>query len=165
MTQQHRSRLTRDHVVDVLHEFDTAFLMTMTPEGVLRGRPMEIAGSEDDGTIWFVTRVQSGKVDDIETIDHAAVLCQSKRVYLNLSGEAQVVDDPERLRSLWQESWRAWFPEGPDDTSLVLLRMTPRSADLWDLRGTSVFRQVIDTVRGLFRLGLSHSPAHQHTAM
>src|SRR3712207_7360015 len=46
--------------------------------------------------------------------------------------EAVVVDDPAKKRELWNSAVEAWFPQGPDDDSVVLLKVEADSAEYWD---------------------------------
>lgn|SRR5690606_15891454 len=164
----HRREPSREEILRALEQFRSGMLVTMRRDGALHGRPMRVAGHEDDGTVWFVTRAHSGKVDEVEKFEQAAAMFQSPRLYLNLSGEAEVVHDPERLRELWRESWRLWFPSGPDDRELTLLKLRPRSADLWDTRGFGMLRFAVDALRQILRGGDAEGHVtliHRHTTM
>ena len=46
-----------------------------------------------------------------------------------------VVDDAEKKRQLWNAVVEAWFPDGPDDPDVVLLRVEAASAEYWDSPG------------------------------
>lgn len=168
-TPEPRARpVGRDQVLQVLDRFETGMLVTLSPEGVMRSRPMFLADHDDDGTLWFLTGSHSGKVDEVAMFERASVIFQAPRLYLHLSGEAHVVDDRPRLRGLWRESWRAWFPNGPDDEGLVLLRVDPKSADLWDMRGAGMLRQLLHAARTWVRGESAEQAAifqHQHTAL
>lgn len=158
----------REEILRALEQFRSGMLVTMRRDGALHGRPMRVAGHDEDGTVWFVTGAHSGKVDEVEKFEQAAAMFQAPRLYLNLSGEAEVVHDPERLRSLWRESWRIWFPAGPDDPSITLLKLKPQSADLWDTRGLGILRVAIGAVRSFLQGGSSEEHVtltHQHTTM
>ncbi len=54
---------------------------------------------------------------------------------VSLTGHARVVDDPARKRELWNSAVAAWFPQGPDDGSVVLLKVEGDSAEYWDSPG------------------------------
>jgi hypothetical protein len=45
-------------------------------------------------------------------------------------------EDVYRSRLLWQAAWKAWFPEGAGDPSLVLIEIDPERAEYWDRTGT-----------------------------
>ena len=45
---------------------------------------------------------------------------------------ASVLHDPQRAKELWSKIAEAWFPGGPDDPNLALLRITLSSAEHWE---------------------------------
>ncbi len=123
-----------EHVLELLHGFDTAMLVTHTTDGALHARPMAVAEVENAGTVWFVTDVTSPKMADIGTEPSVLLAFQDSRRYLTVSGDATVVRSPEKIRELWKDTFKLWF-EGPDDPRLVLLKVTPRDAEFWDTSG------------------------------
>jgi general stress protein 26 len=123
-----------DHVFELLHGFDTAMLVTRTPEDALHARPMAIAEVENGGAVWFVTDITSPKVTDVGTDPDVLLAFQDSRRYLTVSGKASVVRSPEKVRELWKENFKLWF-EGPDDPRLALLKVTPNEAEYWDTTG------------------------------
>jgi len=46
-----------------------------------------------------------------------------------------VVEDPAKKRDLWNSAVEAWFPQGPDDAGVVLLKVEGDSAEYWDSPG------------------------------
>jgi general stress protein 26 len=129
----------RDHLFAVLDEFDTAMLVTKEPNGELRGRPMAIAGRRGD-TLYFATDQHSPKVDELGADPLVAVVCQSKRRFLSLSGRARVTRDRALVDEMWSEGWKVWFPNGKDDPELVLLEFDPDEGAYWDESGTKGLR-------------------------
>jgi general stress protein 26 len=123
-----------EHVLELLHGFDTAMLVTHTTDGSLHARPMAVAEVESGGTLWFVTDVTSPKMGDIGAEPDILLAFQDSRRYLTVNGEADVVRSPEKIRELWKESFKLWF-EGPEDPRLVLLKVTPEDAEYWDTSG------------------------------
>lgn len=123
-----------EHVLELLHDFETAMLVTHTADGALHARPMAVAEVENGGAVWFVTDVTSPKMGDIGFEPRVLLAFQDARRYLAMSGEATAVRSPEKVRELWKESFKLWF-DGPDDPNLVLLKVTPRDAEYWDTSG------------------------------
>ena len=58
--------------------------------------------------------------------------------WVSLTGHAVVVDDLEKKRELWDAGVAAWFPDGPDDAGIVLLRVDAASAEFWDNPGGKI---------------------------
>src|SRR3954471_868765 len=124
------------HLLEVIDNFDTAMLVTRTSDGALRSRPLAVADCREDGTIYFATSSDSGKVAELEDDPHVNVTLQNDRQYVSLTGRAEVVDDRALVDRLWSEHWKVWFPEGKDDPSLRLLAVHPEMAEYWDNAGT-----------------------------
>ncbi len=119
---------------ELIRGIPVAMLTTVTADGSLRARPMVAQESDFDGTLWFVTRAPSGKVDEVAREEHVGLCYASpeEHRYVSVSGMARVVRDPGRLRRLWTPAHATWFPLGPDDPQLALLTVEPRRAEYWD---------------------------------
>jgi general stress protein 26 len=150
-----------DKLHDLLSDFGVAMLITRTPDGKLRGRPMALAQVEADGTLWFATDRDSAKVDELEADPEAAVTMQSSTKFVSLSGTAQMVDDRAKLRELWKTEWKVWFPGGPDDPSILLLRLDGHTGEYWDNSGTQGVKYLLEAGRALLsgqRPDVGHDP-------
>jgi general stress protein 26 len=132
---------------DVLAHFETAMLVTHTPEGEIRARPMALADAGADGDLWFITSVDSPKAEEIRTDQHVAASFQSKSRYLSITGRAEIVRDPARIRSLWNESYKAWFPKGADDPSIALVHLIALRGEYWDSHGVRGIEYLFDAAR------------------
>ncbi|TWT53811.1 Pyridoxamine 5'-phosphate oxidase [Rubripirellula amarantea] len=126
---------TQQKLIDLLQDFDNAMLVTRSDRGELNARPMAVAQLEDDGQIWFVTDIHSGKIADLMLDAEVAVTMQSSSKFVSLSGTAHAVDDRAKLDELWNESWKVWFPEGKASQSITLLRVEPARGEYWDNSG------------------------------
>src|SRR5690606_15092445 len=109
---------------DLLRDFDHAMLVTRAANGQLRSRPMVLSDVEDEGTLWFLTQRQSGKMEEIASDEHVNVALQARTKFVSISGKAHAVNDRHKLSELWNEAWKVWFPEGKDDPTLTLLKVT-----------------------------------------
>lgn len=133
---------------DLLAKFDTAMLVTHTAEQSLRGRPMQIAGIDEDSRVWFFTEVVSGKVEEIVHDTHVAVICQKDRdLFLSLSGKASLLRDRAKIEELWREPFKAWFPEGKDDPQLALVSVTPEDGEYWDNEGLKKIKYLFEAAK------------------
>jgi general stress protein 26 len=54
---------------------------------------------------------------------------------VSLTGSAVIVQDLAKKQELWNSAVEAWFPQGPDDDSVVLLKVEGDSAEYWDSPG------------------------------
>jgi general stress protein 26 len=53
-------------------------------------------------------------------------------VYLSISGPASVTRDMARTTELWNSEQQAWWPGGPDDPNVQLMRVELERAEMWD---------------------------------
>jgi general stress protein 26 len=138
-------------LLKVIRHFDTAMLVTHDPAGGLRARPLSLAGHDPDGTLWFFTAHDSGKVWELAEDARTAVVMQGRRRYVSLSGFSELVSDRPKIRKLWRESFRPWFPNGPEDATAALLRVKPERAEFWDMSGLSGVQNRLRTLGALLR--------------
>ena len=120
------------HFIELLRAFDTATLVTRArATGELHGRPMAVADVEQDGTLWFITNVDSTKVLEIRDDSRALVSLQSSLQFVSMNGHLELVADRVKVDQIWKEAYRVWF-DGQSDPELVLLRFRPLDAEYWD---------------------------------
>ncbi len=107
---------------------------TIDEKGHIASRPMGTAKIEDDGSIWFFTNEYSPKSKEISK-DNEVNLGYSdpnSNTYIYVNGKAELVDDKVRKEAYFSPFIKAWFPDGIDDPSLILIKVTPSIAEYWD---------------------------------
>ncbi|MEP7049936.1 MAG: pyridoxamine 5'-phosphate oxidase family protein [Pseudomonadota bacterium] len=134
------------HFLELLRAFDTATVITRTRDGNLHGRPMAVADTADDGTLWFVTGVDSPKVLEIRDDSRGMVSLQKDQAFVSINGHFELVADRAKVDELWKEAYRVWF-DGKSDPELVLLRFTPFDAEYWDSRGTHGVKYAFEAMK------------------
>ena len=112
-------------VGELTREIDICMLVTRTEAG-LRGRPMSNNGEvEYDGDTWFFSYRDTPKVEEISADPRVelAYIATERGTWLSIEGTAEVVEDEQRKRELWQKDLESWFESGPDDDRLVLIKV------------------------------------------
>jgi general stress protein 26 len=132
------------HFHEILEDFDSAMLVTQTPAGQLRARPMALAHIDENNDIWFCSQSFAGKVDEVQNDSQVCVTLQSATKYLSLSGKAEVRADRAKIEEFWTESWKVWFPGGKDDPSLILIRVAADVGEYWDNSGSKGIGYLIE---------------------
>jgi general stress protein 26 len=130
-----------DHVQQLARLIDGekfAMLTTRTPEGTFMSRPMALQEVEFDGDLWFFSGRDTRKTGHVAADPQVSVTVSSADVWVSLSGRATVVDDLAKKRELWNAGIEAWFPDGRDKDSVVLLHVESDSAEYWDTPGGRV---------------------------
>ena len=108
--------------------------MTTIDSGHLRARPMSTQAAEFDSEVWFFTRDDSHKIEEIEK-DNRVCLGYSKpddQTYVSVSGRADMTKDRAKMEELWNPILKAWFPEGLDDPNICLMKVTIEHAEYWE---------------------------------
>ena len=109
-------------------------MMTTIDGGQLRSRPMSTQAAEFDGEVWFFTRDNTHKIDEIEK-DNRVCLGYSdpdNSRYVSVSGHAEISKDRAKMEELWNPILKAWFPEGLDDPHICLMKVNVEQAEYWE---------------------------------
>ena len=119
-----------DDLYELIEEIEIAMMTTRRPDARLVSRPMATQEREDFADLWFVTDIESHKLDELEHDPHVNLSYIDSKSYewVSVSGTASISTDRERIRELWKPDWRAWFGKldeqrdgGPDDPRLALI--------------------------------------------
>ncbi len=125
-------------VAELARDIRIAMLTTVDQSGDLISRPMAQQEVEFDGDLWFFAERDSRKVRHITANPRVAVTLTSNDTWISLNGTAAIVDDPVKAKDLWNTWVEAWMPCGPEDPSVVLIKVTAESAEYWDTPGGRV---------------------------
>lgn len=108
-------------------------MFTTLQDGRMYGRPMSTQEVEDDGTLWFFS---DEKASGTQAADGSHVCLNYASIpgntYLTVQGRAEKVHDEARMKRLWKDILKTWYPDGPDTPGLTLIKVTPESAYYWD---------------------------------
>jgi general stress protein 26 len=124
----------RDKLRKILNDAKTAFMVTRTASGGLHGRPMVTVQIEADfDNLWFPTDRNSGKVRELVANSEVCLgyTNSTGSEWASVNGRARIVEHRALIGELWSPIWKNWF-ESADDPKLVLIGVTPESAEYWD---------------------------------
>jgi general stress protein 26 len=128
-----------DRVWEIME--DVAVCMVTTHAGGrMRSRPMHAIPERDEGAIYFVTDTRGAKDDEIAAAPDVclAFVDIGDNTYLSITGRAEMSRDPAKAEELWSTEAQAWWPRGPQDPAVRVLRVIPEAAEYWDTRGNSI---------------------------
>lgn len=110
---------------------DQRFAMVTTIDGdALVSRPMGMQTPDADGTLWFFTKPDTDKAEQVAA-DPRVNVAFTEGDYLSVSGTAQIVRDVEKNKELWDASVQAWMQGSPTDPDVALLKVTPQTIAYW----------------------------------
>ena len=120
-------------VAELLKDIDICMLVTRA-NGSLHGRPMSNNGKvEYDGDSWFFSFRDTPKVEEIEADPRVelAYVATEKGTWISIEGQAEIVEDEARKKELWVKDLEQWFPEGPEDENVVLIKAAADTIHVW----------------------------------
>lgn len=119
-----------------------AMLGTRDADGTLIARPVMPVTIEPEGRIWLFTAVDGDIADDIrrDAHVHMSFVNQAEELYASLNGMAEVFRDPRKAREIWSPAAGVWYPNGPDDADLGLVRIDVHRGDYWDMKDGRLVR-------------------------
>lgn len=156
------------HVHALLTELPDVMLTTFERAGdspIARAQPMHVAQLDPDSTMWFMTALHTQAVAQARTYPEATVVGQSRRCYVSLAGPLEIVTARERVRAIWTRAHEIWFPAGPDDPDVGLLRFTPREAEFWDVSNMQGIRFLYAAAKALLKGTRPEQDPAQHGAI
>ncbi len=151
MLPRTRSPSVVDRFVELASDIEVAMLTTVSSDGFLHSRPMGTLRPVSVAELWFFSRANATKVEEIEREQEVSLTYVDpvRHRYLAVSGRAGIVHDPAKAAELWTPLARIWFPEGPDDTDLRLLRVQPHHIEYWDTEEKRM-KLLFDAARAAF---------------
>ncbi len=129
-----------------IKHFSNAMLVTYGTNGMMHARPMVITDIETPSCVWFITASETAKTYEIAKDNRVLVTCQDDDYcYLTLSGIANVVYNRQKVASLWKDFYSQWFPQGPSDPDIALIRVDVDAAEYWDHSGFQKAQEPVST--------------------
>jgi general stress protein 26 len=126
----------------IIDGIPVAMVTTIAPDDVLRCRPMLLERLRPDATLIFLTHLSSQKADDVrhDPRVNVAFVGEKGDRYVSIGGTASVVHDEARFREMWNPTYRAWFPGGPDDPDSAIFTVAIDRVDYWDVPSSRLVR-------------------------
>ena len=137
---------------EMMKDIDLCMLTTVDESDNLHSRPMSLNGDVDEeGNLWFFTSSNSHKASEIERNPKVNVsfVDTGDQHYVSISGTAQLVHDRNKIKELWKPVLKAWFPDGPDQSDVALLKVKMTKAEYWD-GPSSTIAQAVSFVSAIF---------------
>jgi len=125
-----------DELYELIDKMEIALLTTRRPDGMLVTRPMATQKYEAIADLWFVTSIETHKIEEIEAEPNVSIgyLDRGSMEWVSVSGRATITQDRVKIKELYQPDWRAWFEDeggdkdgGPNDPRLALILVEAES--------------------------------------
>jgi general stress protein 26 len=125
-----------EDLYDLIEGIEIAMFTTRRPDGHLVSRPMATQTQAEGADLWFVTDIESNKLDELDFDPNVNLSYYRDRTreWVSVSGTATVSRDRQAIRELYQPDWKAWFGDeggerdgGPNDPRLALIQVEVNS--------------------------------------
>lgn len=125
-----------DDLYKLIEGIETAMFTTRRSDGHLVSRPMATQKREPGADMWFVTDIESQKMDELENDAHVSLAYYNVKTWewVSVSGTVTISQDRELIRELYEPDWKAWFGDeggardgGPNDPRFALLLVDAHS--------------------------------------
>jgi len=126
MIKQEEIETLRELIKDV----DTAMLTTVTDEGLV-SRPMKTQEVEFDGDLWFFTKKETNKYEEILN-DQDVNVAYAGKSYVSVRGRAEIVEDLQKKEEFWSKAYEQIMQTSYDDPNVVLIKVKAEAAEYWE---------------------------------
>lgn len=127
-------------LADKIKSVRFAMLTTIDEHQHLISRPMTKQDLDGEGNLWFFTSSTTDLSENIAVRPQVNVAFSEPddHLYVSVSGRAERVLDPAKIKELWNAGAQAWFPNGPDDPQVLLIKVVPHAAEYWNSNGSGM---------------------------
>ena len=134
MAHDHTKHEGAAKLYELIKDVRIAMMTSVEQDGSLHSRPMYNHQVDDSGDLWFFSRAHDPKIKELKNDSqiNLAYSDPSHQNYVSVAGRAEIVQDKAKIKELWSEGLRTWFPEGPDGSDIALIRVHPSGGEYWD---------------------------------
>lgn len=125
-----------DDLYALIDGIETALFTTRRPDGQLVSRPMQVQRRTAGTDLWFMTNIESHKLEELATDPHVncAFYKDRTREWVSISGTARVTQDRQLIHDMYARDWKMWLGDeggardgGPDDPRIALVLIDAQS--------------------------------------
>ncbi len=120
---------------DRVSAIGVAMLVTDDADG-MRSRPVAIFPDPDGEGFYCFSDDRSAKDEQVAIDPDLCLAIADARggVYVSLTCRGELSQDRAEIAARWTEDAQAWFPGGPEDPHVELLRLKPIRGEIWEGR-------------------------------
>ncbi|MEW9109554.1 MAG: pyridoxamine 5'-phosphate oxidase family protein [Cytobacillus gottheilii] len=115
---------------ELIKDIDTAMLTTVSEDGLV-SRPMKTQEVEFDGDLWFFTKKETDKYEEIMH-DQDVNVAYAGKSYVSVRGRAEIVQDINKKKELWNKVLEKIMQTSYDDPNVVLIKVEAEAAEYWE---------------------------------
>jgi general stress protein 26 len=110
------------------------FATVCSEDGSICSRPMTLQQIDENEEMWFFAGKDSDLVSDIAENPQVNIIFShpGESSYVSVVGQAITVDNLAKTKELYGPTVKAWFPDGPEDKNMALIKCRVECVDYWD---------------------------------
>ena len=114
----------------IVDSSDSHVLITVDESGKPRARTMSPFSPEENWTVWLGTFPTSRKAKQIKKNPNVVIFYYDSESYsyVNISGTAKLVNDPDLKVKYWKDGWKRFYPDR--DKDYILIEVTPERMEV-----------------------------------
>jgi general stress protein 26 len=125
-----------DDLYALIDGIEVAMFTTRRPDGHLVSRPMQVQERTSGTDLWFMTNIESHKLEELESDPHINLGFYKDRTreWVSLAGTAIVSQDKKLIHELYKRDWKMWLGDeggardgGPDDPRIAIVLIEAHS--------------------------------------
>ena len=130
----------RTKVWGLIKDISIAMMVTSDAAGRWSSRPMASIQKSFDDALWFMSDRRSLKTDELKSNPKVLLAYSDPKTqsYVSVTGKGRIVEDSAKVKELWSEGARVWFPKGPDDPNIALIAVEVEEAEYWDTHSSTM---------------------------
>lgn len=132
-----------DHLIK---NIPVAMMTTTTEEGKLQSFPLLTQDTEFDGSLWFLISKKSPKLQNLQKHGDVNLSYSGSGKCISIAGTVEFAKDPNMVREIFLKRHETWFPEGPSDPNIQLLKVRVHTVEYWEEHTSPVYK-IIDLAR------------------
>lgn len=125
----------------LIQEIRVGLLTTLDAQGRFHTRPVQTLQVESGQTLWFFTDWSTPKVSELQRESRVSVgyADVNSHRFVAVSGSARLLRDTDKAKQLWSAEQLAYYPDGPADARLAVLRVQIERAEYWLAPGRAAY--------------------------
>lgn len=119
-------------LIKLIEDKSIGMLTCLDYGGALVSKPITPLEIDNKGAIWFFIDLHAGCVSHL-CIANLSFAEKHSETYMSLSGSGEINKNQAHIESLWTDSAKTWFPDGPRTINLALMKFSPYAVECWDV--------------------------------
>jgi general stress protein 26 len=162
-----KSTKALEKIKELVDKSKTCFFSTSLATGDSLGtRPMTVQQVDDDGNLWFLSANDSHTNNEIKTNPSVKLYFQGSAHsdFLYLTGHANITEDRQKIKELWEPVLKVWFTGGENDPRISVIKVAVEEGYYWDnkhgnaiagvkiLIGAAIGKTLDDSIEGKLKV-------------